>query len=110
MEEKTIRLIEPVQIFLVLIKLLEVLVFFRNIHYYQIRYRSIAWKNWPQIPKFLFISMLGWFTFITLDIIIFLVASLSFSTAPIGVYSGYDLNYASLFIANILRDFSSMGI
>jgi PAS domain S-box-containing protein len=54
--------------------------------------------------------MIGWFVFISLDLILFPIATLSFSNAIPGTqYSGYNMEYPSLLMANILRDVSTIG-
>ena len=107
---KIIQLIEPVQVYLILIKLAEILLFFFNIKSLNDRYKVITWSKRPQIYKCLLIGMMGWFMFITIDLFIFLLASLSFTgVMPGNDFTGYNWDYPSLFFANILRDFSTLG-
>jgi hypothetical protein len=56
------------------------------------------------------IGILGWFVYITLDLIIYLIAPLSFNlTTPAGTYTGYRSDLLSLLIANVLRDIAMFG-
>jgi len=63
-----------------------------------------------QLNSLFLVGMLGWFIYIFLDSIIYLIAPLSIQSGfEAGIYSGYSLEVPSLFIANILRDFAMAG-
>ncbi len=63
-----------------------------------------------QLNSLFLVGMLGWFIYIFLDSIIYVIAPFSIQPGfESGVYSGYSLDVPSLFIANILRDFAMLG-
>ena len=70
------------------------------------KFRSIPLKQRPLLHKLFMLGLLGWLIYITCDFFIYGFAAVSFNpNVPIRA-EGYYLEYPSLFIANILRDFA----
>ncbi|MCY3414611.1 MAG: response regulator [Candidatus Heimdallarchaeota archaeon] len=106
-------LIEPAQFYLLPIKILESFIFIVNMTLILEKRQEKRWDSLPLLYKLLFLGHLGWFIFISLDLIIYTIAALSFESTPIPssieVYAGYPIEYPSLLLANILRDFANIG-
>lgn len=103
---------ELLQLYLIIPKGLEAILYFL-ILIYMIR-RANNTKHIQKHPSQLNILFLagiaGWFIYIFLDVIIYVIAPLSITESYSNqVYSGYQLDIPSLFIANILRDFALLG-
>ena len=101
---------DPIQILLALPKGIEAVLFFVIISLMIRDYKETPFKERPQLHQLLLIGLSGWFVYITLDIIIYIVAPVSFPfSAADGIYTGYPSQYPSLLIANILRDIAFVG-
>ncbi len=75
------------------------------------KYVDIPWNKRPLLYKLLLCGIAGWIIFILLDSFIFIFAPISFEPVigPVK-YLGYNSNYPSLLISNILRDISVIGL
>lgn len=74
------------------------------------KFHHISMQNRPQLNKLLLFGMGGWSIYSLLDIIIFNFAWESIPPSePVGIYSGYLIQYPLLFWANVLRDFAIGG-
>ena len=103
-------LVEPVQIFLILPKVIEFTLFSLIIQRETYKYKGVPWGERSQIHKLFLVGSIGWTTFLFLDIFIFLLAGVSFNPNSVsGNYEGYDVHNVSLLWANILRDISTIG-
>lgn len=104
------NLIEQLQLLLILPKLIESLLFGLCIHRLNQKFKGTPLLKRPQLNRIMLIGILGWFVYITLDLIIYLIAPLSFNlTTPAGTYTGYRSDLLSLLIANVLRDIAMFG-
>ncbi len=103
--------IDLVQIALLVPKLMEIMTFLSSLIMGLNQYRDLKWSQRPLIHKLLIIGFMGWLWFIILDIFVFLIAGLSITQEiPPSLIMGYSSEYPSLFVANILRDMSILGI
>jgi|SRR5271157_134180 len=71
-----------------------------------------SFKEQYYLNRTFFYAFLSWFVYISLDIVIFLFAAISFDpniATPPGGVTGYPLAYPSLFITQILRDVGMAG-
>ena len=100
-------LIEWLHVYLIPAKVLQVLMYGMNLYLLNQRFKGKNWRNRPLLHRLFFTGMMGWLIYIFLDIFIFALAAYSFDTlAPQGttqIFSGYDINYPSLFWANIFE-------
>ncbi|WP_371806362.1 PAS domain S-box protein [Candidatus Lokiarchaeum ossiferum] len=104
-------MIELVHIYLIIPKIIELILFLTAISTVSHQFHDIKWGERPLTHKLLVYGLTGWVVFISLDLFIFLFAGISFNAyTPFGVYTGYDADYPSLFIANILRDVCGFGL
>ncbi len=62
------------------------------------------------LNRIFIIGIAGWFIYLLLDLLIFLIAPLSLDSSYVfGQYTGYHAEIPSLLIANILRDIGMVG-
>ncbi|UYP47676.1 hypothetical protein NEF87_003961 [Candidatus Lokiarchaeum ossiferum] len=103
-------MIEIMQLILAIPKTIEAVLFLIIILKLNKKYKGLSLKERPQLNTLYLVGLIGWLIYITLDIFIYIIAPLSFTElTPIGVYTGYDSQFPSLFIANILRDIGFFG-
>ena len=103
-------MIEQLQLLLILPKLIESLLFGLCAYELNKKYKETPLLKRPQLNRVMLIGILGWCVYITLDIIIYIIAPLSFSLdVPADTYMGYHPDFPSLVIANILRDIAMFG-
>jgi membrane-associated HD superfamily phosphohydrolase len=64
----------------------------------------------PLLNKLLLIGLSGWFLYSIMDIFLFELAWVAIpQDAPLGIYTGYPIEYPKLMYANIMRDFAIFG-
>jgi hypothetical protein len=76
------------------------------------RWRGVPFRQRPTLHQVIIGGLSWWFIYIAFDTILYVIAPISFSEPPIGVQLsgvGYDPDYPSLFIANIMRDIGFTG-
>jgi len=100
-----VSLISNLQLTLIIPKSIETALFVINIILINNKNKETAWKDRPQFHKSFLLGMIAWTIYILLDIFIYTLAGLSMDeTTSFGTYQGYDSNFPSLFVVNILRD------
>lgn len=98
------------QLILAIPKTVETMLFLIIILKLNKKYKGLSFREKPQLNTLYLIGLLGWLIYISLDIFIYVIAPLSFSElTPPAKYIGYDSNFPSLVIANILRDLGFVG-
>jgi signal transduction histidine kinase/ActR/RegA family two-component response regulator len=103
-------LIQPLQLYLVIPKAIEAILYLLVINQIWQHAPKIKWKDRPLVFRFFLGGMCGWFLYISLDIVIYLIAPLSMgNVVPPAFFSGYSIEYPSLLWANILRDIGFLG-
>lgn len=103
-------MIEPLQLLIVPPKLLESIIFALSIVTLNKKIKIQGINSETQLSRLFLIGVTGWFIYITLDALIYVIAPLSMgSYTSYGVYEGYNFSYPSLLIANILRDIGMAG-
>ncbi|UYP47677.1 hypothetical protein NEF87_003962 [Candidatus Lokiarchaeum ossiferum] len=104
-------MIEPLQIALIIPKFIEATLFLIVSIKLIKKFPNIPFRERPLLNALFLIGLFSWFIYITLDIVIFIIAPLSLeSSLPFGIYSGYQAEYPSLFIANLIRDIGFLGL
>jgi hypothetical protein len=102
-----VPLISSLELVLILPKAIETALFILNIWLINKKNKGTAWKDRAQFHKSFLFGMISWTIYIFLDLLIYICAGLSMdATTPYGTYQGYDTNFPSLVIVNILRDIS----
>lgn len=100
-----VPLISSLELILIIPKTVEAVLFILNIYLISKKNKDTAWKDRSQFHKSLLVGMIAWTLYILLDIIIFSCAGLSMDeNTPFDLYQGYDSDYPSLFLVNVLRD------
>ncbi len=113
-------MIENDQIILLPVKIFEVILYLFVLISLNKKYKEISFSQRPPIHKFFVYGILGWIWYMIFDSIIYIIAPLSipegtiFPLVQIGgeflpIIQGYNIEYPSLFIANILRDLAMPG-
>ncbi len=103
-------MIEPLQISLILPRSINALLILIVLLKLYKKYLHTIFRQRPLLNQLYIIGLLGWFGYLSLDIIIPIIAPISFiSPFPDGKHVGYLSAYPSLLIANILRDIGLLG-
>ena len=103
-------LIQPLQEILIIPKSIEVLLFLIVSIFIAKQFRNAPRQERPLLNRLFLAGIIGWTVYITLDIFIYVFAGWSFDAlSPLGTYSGYNLEYLSLLIVQILRDIGMAG-
>lgn len=100
---------EYLQLILIIPKTIESLLFLLNIILAYKKYAHLTWNDRPLVERFFFIGLIGWFIYITLDIIIYFLAPLSMGLLSDGIYTGYLSGHVSLTLVNLMRDIAFTG-
>ncbi len=105
-----VYLLDIIQVYLIVPKIVQFLLLFYNLNIFYQRYKTFGWKRRPLINKLFMLATFWWLIFISLDIIIFIIAPLSIPVGTTDLFvQGYDSEYFSVTFANILRDVAAFG-
>lgn len=104
-------MIEIHQVYLLIAKIIELVLYFYAVFALNKKYRGIRFSDRPALHRFFITGLSGWIIYMFFDSIIYVIAPLSIpdSVAVDSVFSGYDTAYPSLLWANILRDLAIPG-
>ncbi|XEO74994.1 hypothetical protein WKT22_00007 [Candidatus Lokiarchaeum ossiferum] len=110
-KRRILNLIENEQIYLIPAKIFEIITYILVLYTLNRKYRGINLRKRPPIHQYFVIGISAWIFYMIFDTIIFVIAPLSISTPLLSEspYQGYLTGYASVTIANILRDIAIFG-
>ncbi len=104
-------MIENNQLYLVIAKIIELMLYVLVAFTLNKKYKGIPFKKRPSMHRFFLSGICGWILYMFLDTFIYVIAPISIPvTTPVDTrFNVYPIEYPSLLIANILRDIAMPG-